>query len=65
MAKSLDAHIAIPCDYTVIFYETKFMSISVLTFPQSYIGMFIVLLGTSVMSVGLEQILSYLLVGLV
>ena len=41
------------------FYETKLTSFSVLEFPQSYIGKFIVLLGTSVMSVGLAQILSY------
>ena len=42
----------------VVFHDTKFMSFSVLNLSQSNIGKFIVLLGTSVMSVGLVQILN-------
>ena len=44
----------------VVFHETKLTSFfSVLKFSQSYIGKFIVLLGTSVLSVRLVHILSY------
>ena len=48
-----------------LYDETKLTSFSVLKCVQSYIGMFMVLLGTSVMSVGLVQFLSYLPGGLV
>ena len=66
MAKSQDAPNDTPCNYCFYlsmsachFHETKLTSFSVLEFSQSYIGKCIVLLGTSVMSVGLVQILSY------